>query len=78
MQNLAKDMGEEGISVVHQMARGPQEPIDRVGQRAGHLLHPRAARLRVDPGDVHAAGLQFDHKEDDVTPETGQREHLTP
>ena len=58
------------------MARGPQEAIDRVGQIAGHLLHPRAARLRVDRCDVHAAGLQLDHEEDEVPPETGQREHL--
>ena len=30
------------------MARGPQKAIDRVGQIASQLLHPRAVRLRVD------------------------------
>ena len=40
------------------------------------LLHPRAARLRVDPGDGHAAGSQLDHEEDEVPPEPRQRQHL--
>ena len=30
----------------------------------------------MDPGDGHAAGLQRDHEEDQVTLEPGQREHL--
>ena len=30
----------------------------------------------MDPGDGHAAGLQRDHKEDQVPLEPGQREHL--
>ena len=72
-QDLAVDPGVEGIAVVTQMVRGPQHAIDRVGQIASHLLHPRAARLRVDPGDGHMAGLQLDHEKDDVTPETRQR-----
>ena len=41
---------------MNQMARPAQTAIDRVGQIAGLLLHPRAARLRVDPGDGHAGG----------------------
>ena len=58
------------------MGRGPQKAIDRVGQIAGQLLHPRPVRLRVDPGDGHAAGLQLDDEEDQVPLETRQREHL--
>ena len=58
------------------MARPAQTAIDRVGQIAGLLLHPRAARLRVDPGDGHAAGSQLDHEEDEVPPEPRQRQHL--
>ena len=43
---------------------------------AGQVLHPRAVRLRVEPGDGHAAGLELDHEEDEVPRETRQREHL--
>ena len=75
-QDLAKDTSVKGISVVNQMPRSPQEAIDRVGQIAGLLLHPRAARLRMDPGDGHAAGLQLDHEEDKIPPEPCQRQHL--
>ena len=39
------------------MGRGPQTALYRVGQIAGQLLYPRAVRLRVDPGDGHAADL---------------------
>ncbi len=76
LQDVVKDPGVERIAIVNQLARGPQEAVDRVDQVTGHLLHPRTAGLRVDPGDVHAAGLQLDHKEDEVTPKTGQREHF--
>ena len=61
---------------MNQMPRSPQEAIARVGQIAGLLLHPRAARLRMDPGDGHAAGLQLDHEEDKIPPEPCQRQHL--
>ena len=71
-QDLAKDTSVKGISVVNQMPRSPQEAIARVGQIAGLLLHPRAARLRMDPGDGHAAGLQLDHEEDKIPPEPCQ------
>ena len=62
-QDLAKDPRVERIAVMNQLARGPQEAIDRIGQIAGHLFHPLAVGLWVDPGDVHTAGLQFDHEE---------------
>ena len=76
LQDLAKDPRIEGIAVVNQRARPAQTAIDRVGHMAGLLLHPRAARLRVDPGDGHAAGSQLDHEEDEVPPEPRQRQHL--
>ena len=76
LQNLTEDAGEERISVVNEMAGGPEETVDGVSQIAGHLLHPRTARVRVDPGDVHAVGLKLDHEADDVPPETGQREYF--
>ena len=76
LQDLAKDPRIEGVAVVNQRARPAQTAIDRVGQIAGLLLHPRAARLRVDPGDGHAAGSQLDHEEDEVPPEPRQRQHL--
>ena len=76
LQDLAKDPRIEGIAVVNQMARPAPTAIDRVGHIAGLLLHPRAARLRVDPGDGHAAGSQLDHEEDEVPPEPRQRQHL--
>ena len=76
LQDLAKDPRIEGIAVVNQMARPAQTAIDRVGHIAGLLLHPRAARLRVDPGDGHASGSQLDHEEDEVPPEPRQRQHL--
>ena len=75
-QDLAKDPRVEGIAVMNQLARGPQEAVDRIGQIAGHLLQPPAIGLRVDPGDVYPAGLQLDHEEDEIPPKTGQREHL--
>ena len=56
---------------MNQLAHGPQEAVDRIGQIAGHLLHPPAIGLRVDPGDVHPAGLQLDHEEDEIPPQTG-------
>ena len=65
-QDLAKDPRVEGIAVMNQLARGPQEAVDRIGQIAGHLLHPSAIGLWVDPGDVHPAGLQRDHEEDEI------------
>ena len=76
LQDLAKDPRREGIAVVNQRARPAQTAIDRVGHIAGLLLHPRAARLRVDPGEGHAAGSQLDHEEDEVPPEPRQRQHL--
>ena len=76
LQDLAKDPRIEGIAVVNQMARPAQTAIDRVGHIAGLLLHPRAARLRVDPGDGHVAGSQLDHEEDEVPPEPRPRPHL--
>ena len=76
LQDLAKDPRGERVAVVHQIAGASQAAIDRVRHIAGHLLHPRAVRLRMDPGDGHAARLQRDHKEDQVPLEPGQREHL--
>ena len=75
-QDLAKDPRVEGIAVMNPLAHGPQAAINRIGQIAGHLLHPPAIGLRVDPGDVHTAGLQRDHEEDELPPQTGQCEHL--
>ena len=43
-QDLAKDPRVEGIAVMNQLARGPQEAIDWIGQIAGHLFHPLARR----------------------------------
>ena len=71
-QDLAKAPRVEGIAVMHQLARGPQAAVDRIGQSAGHLLPPPVVGLRVDPGDVHTAGLQLDHEEDEIPPKTGQ------
>ena len=76
LEDLAKDPRVERVAVVNQIAGASQTAIDRVRQIAGHLLHPRAVRLRMDPGDRHAAGLQRDHEEDQVPPEPRQREHL--
>ena len=64
LQDLAKTPRGERVAVVHQIAGASQAAIDRVRHMAGHLLHPRAVRLRRDPGDGHAAGLQRDHEED--------------
>ena len=75
-QDLAHDPRVEGIAVMHQRARGPQEAVDRIGQVAGHLRPPPAVGLRVDPGDVPTAGLQLDHAEDEIPPKTGQGGHL--
>ena len=61
---------------MNQLTRGSQETIDWIGQIAGHLFHPPAIGLRVDPSDVHTAGLQHDHEEDEIPPKTGQGEHL--
>ena len=76
LQDLAKPPRGERVAVVNQIAGAAQAAIDRVRHIAGHLLHPRAVRLRMDPGDGHAAGLQRDHEEDQVPLEPGQREHL--
>ena len=74
LQDLAKTPCGERVAVVNQIAGASQAAIDRVRHIAGHLLHPRAVRLRMDPGDGHAAGLQRDHEEDQVPLEPGQRE----
>jgi hypothetical protein len=42
-----------------------------------HLLHPRAAGLGVDAGDLYTARLPLDHEEDEVPLETGKREHVS-
>ena len=70
-QDLAKDPRVERIAVMNQLTRGSQEAIDWIGQIAGHLFHPPAIGLRVDPSDVHTAGLQRDHEEDEIPPQTG-------
>ena len=75
-QDLATDPRVERIAVMNQLTRGSQEAIDWIGQIAGHLFHPPAIGLRVDPSDVHTAGLQRDHEEDEIPPQTGQGEHL--
>ena len=67
-QDRAKAPRVEGIAVMHQLARGPQEAVDRVGQIAGQLLQPPAIGLRVEPGAVPPAGRQLDHDEDDIPP----------
>ena len=74
LQDLATTPRGERVAVVHQRAGAAQAAIDRVRHIAGPLLHPRAVRLRMDPGDGHAAGLQRDHEEDQVPLEPGQRE----
>ena len=48
------------------MARCPQETINGMSERANHLLHPRAAGLGVDAGDLYAARPQLDHEEHEV------------
>jgi len=40
------------------------------------LLHPRAAGLGVDAGDLDTSRLQLDHEEDEVPLETAEREHF--
>ncbi len=45
---------------MNQLTRGSQEAIDWIGQIAGHLFHPPAIGLRVDPSDVHTAGVRCD------------------
>ena len=72
----ANHTGVEGIPVVNEIARCPQETVDGISERAGHLLHPCAAGLLVDSGDLYVARLQIDHEEDQVPLETGQREHF--
>ena len=75
-QDLAKYPRVERIAVMNQLTRGSQEAIDWIGQIAGHLFHPPASGLRVDPSDVHTAGLQRDHEDDEIPPKTGQGEHF--
>ena len=58
------------------IARRPQETINGVRKRAGHLFHPTAAGLGVDAGEVYTTRLQLNHEEDEVTLETGKREHF--
>ena len=40
------------------------------------MLHPLAAGLGVNAGDLYTARLQLDHEEDEVPLETGEREHF--
>ena len=75
-QDVVNDTGVQRIPVVNEIARCPQETVNGISERAGHLLHPRAAGLLVDAGDLYAARLQIDHEEDQVPLETGQREHF--
>ena len=75
-QDVVNDTGVQRIPVVNEIARSPQETVNGISERAGHLLHPRAAGLLVDAGDMYAARLQLDHEEDQVPLETGQREHF--
>ena len=67
-EHAATGRADERVAVVHQIAGASQAAIDRVRHIAGHLLHPRAVRLRMDPGDGHAAGLQRDHEEGGLRP----------
>ena len=71
-QDVGNDTGIEGIPVVNEIARGPEKPINGIRERADHLLHPRAAGLGVDAGDLYPARLQLDHEEDEVPLETGR------
>ena len=75
-QDVRNDMRVQGIPVVNQIARRPQETINGVRERAGHLFHPTAAGLGVDAGEVYTTRLQLNHEEDEVALETGKREHF--
>ena len=49
---------------MNEIARCPQETVNGIRERAGHLLDPCAAGLLVDAGDMYAARLQLDHEEE--------------
>ncbi len=49
LQDLANPPRGERVAVVNQIAGAAHAAIDRVRHIAGHLLHPRAVRLRMDP-----------------------------
>jgi hypothetical protein len=40
---------------VNQTARRPQQPINGIRERPGHLLHPRGAGLGVNAGDSESS-----------------------
>jgi hypothetical protein len=48
-QNVGNDTGVQGIPVVNEIARGPQETVNGISERAGHLLDPRATGVLVEP-----------------------------
>jgi len=60
-------MGVQGIPVVTQITRRPQETINWVRKRAGHLFHPTAALLGVDAGELYMTRLQLNHEEARLT-----------
>src|SRR5262249_60790762 len=71
-----KRRGVERVSVQDDVLHAAQESVARIGQVPGELRHPRAVRLRRDPGDLHHASLQLYDEEDDVADQAVQRQHL--
>ena len=68
-QDVGHDTGVQGIPVVNEIARGPQETVNGIRERAGHLVHPRAVGLLVDAGDsVHGASAARSRRRPRILP----------
>src|SRR5262245_9701141 len=75
-QQLPEGVGIERVSVQDNVLNAAQEAVAGVGQVPRELRHPRAVRLRRDPGDLYGAALQLHDEEDDVADQTVQGQHF--
>ena len=72
-QRLPEGFVVQRVTAQDQAADATEESVLAVGEVPPD---PRSAWTVCDPGDLHPAGLDVDHEEDEVADQTTEREHL--
>ena len=67
---------EQRITVVDEVFRTAEKPMDGIGQVARNLLHPFPARIDLNPGDFNSAGLDLHDEEHHVANRSEDPENL--
>ncbi len=76
LQQIPEGGSVERVSVEDYVLHVPKEAVVRVREVPGHLCHPRFVRVTRDASDLHRAGLERHHEEDDVANQSAPGEHF--